>query len=123
MTRIYVLGAASVLACCIWSNPAVSDDPGLGGSIADWGASVTQDELGLERGLGVSVIGNQNAVAQSEATGTVNGDVVSNVVNTGQIQDVQVSNVSGFNIYQMNSGNNVNQVVSQAVNLYFVDGP
>ena len=123
MTRIYVLGAASVLACCIWSNSAASDDPGPGGSIADWGASVSQDELGLERGLGVSVIGNQNAVAQSEATGTVNGDVVSNVVNTGQIQDVQVSNVSGFNIYQMNSGNNVNQVVSQAVNLYFVDGP
>ncbi len=123
MTRIYVLGAASVLACCVWSNSAVSDDPGLGSSIAGWGASVTHDELGSERGLGVSVTGNQNAVAQSEATGAINGDVVSEVVTTGQINDVQVSNVSGFNIYQMNSGNNVNQVVSQAVNLYFTDAP
>lgn len=123
MTRIVVLGTALVFVWCLCSESAIADDLTSGGLAADWGAGVTDGELGQQSGLGVSVSGSNNSVAQSEATGTINGEVVSDAVNTGQITNLQTNNVSGFNIYQTNTGNNVNQIVSQAVNLYFADQP
>jgi len=100
------------------------------------GTAVSDHDLAGTSGLGVSidnttvthsdgslvVMGEGNTAALADAKGTINGEVRADTVSAGQVQNLSLSNLSGFNVVQVATAPNVNQIVSQAVNLYVDTG-
>lgn len=114
---------------------ASAEEPSDALGFAASGSVVSDRDLAGTSGLGVSidnttvtdsdgsliVLGGGNSAALADAKGTISGDVKANTVTAGQVQNLSVENMRGFNVVQVNTAPNANQIVSQAVNVYIID--
>jgi hypothetical protein len=118
------------------STMALAGEPSDAAALLPPESAVSDHDLAGTRGLGVSidnttvtgsdgslvVMGEGHTAALADAKGTITGEVKATTVIAGQIQNLGLSNMSGFNVVQVNTAPNVNQIVSQAVNLYVDSG-
>jgi hypothetical protein len=100
----------------------VGSDPGhAGDGPASWQAALPDAELAAQSGLGVAVRGDGNAAAQAQGTATVTGDTIAGTITAGSIRDLELQQVSGVNVFQINTGQNVSQLVNQALVVEIID--
>lgn len=111
------------------STMALAEDPPDDIELLAPGSAVSEHDLAGTSGLGVSidntsvadsdgsliVMGEGQSGALAHATGTINGEVNADTVTAGQVQNLSLANLSGFNTVQVNTAPNVNQIVSIAV--------
>jgi hypothetical protein len=86
-----------------------------------WQAALPDAELAAESGLGVVVSGAGNAAAQAKGVATVTGDTIAGSIAAGSIRDLDLQQVSGVNVFQINTGQNVSQLVNQALVVEIID--
>jgi hypothetical protein len=123
-------GLVMALSAMAWAEEP-SDVLGLPAS----GSVVSDRDLAGTSGLGVSVdntsvtdsdgsliiLGAGNSAALADAKGNISGDVKADTVTAGEVHNLSVQNLRGFNVVQVNTAPNANQIVSQAVNVYIID--
>lgn len=109
--------AAAILAVwlCGAGHGHAEDGPGA------WQAALPDAELAAESGLGVTVSGEGNAAAQAKGVATVTGDTIAESIAAGSIRDFDLQQVSGVNVFQINTGQNVSQLVNQALVIEIID--
>jgi hypothetical protein len=120
-----------------WSLPSVAAALGLflsgAGAVADdalvgWDQGMSDGELARQAGLGVVdhgpdvsghgntvVSGTGNATSVANVTAEIHGDISAEVVKGGDIRHVATGPAKGFNVFQLNTAPNVNQIANQSI--------
>jgi hypothetical protein len=106
-----IVPLVAVLGAWLWGPGygCAEDGPG------SWQTVVPDAELAAQNGLGLVMSGDGNAAAQAQGTATVTGDTIAESITAGSIRDLNLQQVSGVNVFQINTGQNVSQLVNQAL--------
>lgn len=102
---------------------ALADD-----ALVGWDHGMSDGELARQAGLGVVaeepdvsghgntvVSGKSNATSVANVDAKIEGDVVAEVVKGGDIRHVTTGPAKGFNVFQINTAPNVNQIANQSI--------
>jgi hypothetical protein len=90
-------------------------------ALQSWRAALPDAELAAASGQGVVVSGEGNAAALAKGTATVTGNAIGESITAGSIRDLDLQQISGVNVFQVNTGQNVSQLVNQALVVEIID--
>ena len=129
-----VVGLAAVAALSglfCWPGMTVGEELPDQNAAVGWNSSISDTELARQSGFGIGingedntvVVGDRSSAAHASSKVTLNGAVEAETVTAGDISAVTVSSAQGMNVFQNNTAPNVNQIVTQAIIIQFLDAP